>query len=91
MRDAGGAEHPTKDGVRAWLASMLERGAWGAARRSSRAGFADDGRTCAVEATIVKRGGGEESARAVLFVVERGGERAGEGDARLRELRGDEP
>jgi hypothetical protein len=67
-RDAGGAAFGKTEGTLGALHERLAMGGW----EAQLGGYADDGRTCALEHTLVRVGGKDVAPQAALMVYERG-------------------
>jgi len=73
VRDARGLQHAKKDGaLRTFFDALVAGGAFGGGLELERGGSADDGRTCAVEFTLVKARGSNVPPQAGLLLFERG-------------------
>jgi hypothetical protein len=73
VRDARGLRHAKKDGeLRAFFDALIAGGAFGGGLELERGGSADDGRSCAVEFTLVKARGSSVTPQAGLLMFERG-------------------
>lgn len=73
VRDARGLQHGNKDGaLQTFVDGLLAGGAFGAGLDLQRGGEADDGRTCALEFTLVKARGREVIPQPGLMLFERG-------------------
>jgi hypothetical protein len=73
LRDARGLQHRKKDGaLLTFLDGLVAGGAFGGGLELQRGGAADDGRTCAVEHTLVKARGRDVDPQPGLMMFERG-------------------
>jgi hypothetical protein len=73
LRDARGLQHGKKDGaLLAFLDGLVAGGAFGAGLELQRGGAADDGRTCALEHTLVRARGRDVEPQPGLMMFERG-------------------
>ncbi len=73
VRDARGLTHARGDNaLRAFFDGLVAGGAFGGGLELRRGGSADDGRTCAVEYTLVKARGKDVTPQAGLLLFERG-------------------
>jgi hypothetical protein len=72
MREARGLQHKKEGDLRDFYDKLLAGGAFGGGIELLKGGAADDGRTCALEYTLVKMCGRDVPAQAGLAVYERG-------------------
>jgi hypothetical protein len=73
VRDARGLQHRNKDGaLQTFVDGLVAGGAFGAGLELQRGGAADDGRTCALEHTLVKARGRDVEPQPGLMLFERG-------------------
>ena len=73
LRDARGLQHRMKDGaVKTFLDALVAGGAFGAGLELERGGAADDGRTCALEHTLLRARGRDVEPQPGLMLFERG-------------------
>jgi hypothetical protein len=73
VRDARGLQHGQKDGaLEAFIDGLVAGGAFGAGLELERGGEADDGRTCALEYTLIKARGRDVDPQPGLMLFERG-------------------
>jgi hypothetical protein len=73
LRDARGVQHGRKEGaLLAFFEGLVGGGASGAGLELERGGAVDDGRTCALEYTLVRARGRETEPKPGLMVFERG-------------------
>jgi len=73
VRDARGLQHAKTDGaLRTFFDTLVAGGAFGGGLELEAGGSADDGRSCALEFTLVKARGSDVSPQAGLLLFERG-------------------
>jgi hypothetical protein len=73
LRDARGLQHGRKDGaLETFIDGLVAGGAFGAGLQLQRGGAADDGRTCALEHTLVRARGRDVEPQPGLMLFERG-------------------
>jgi hypothetical protein len=73
LRDARGLQHGKREGaLHTFLDGLVAGGAFGGGLEVTRGGMADDGRTCALEYTLVKARGRDVEPQAGLMMFERG-------------------
>jgi hypothetical protein len=72
LREAQGTEHAKGNGLRAYFEKLVLGGEFGGGVEIMIGGAADDGRTVALEYTLVRMGGHEVKPQAGLTVYERG-------------------
>jgi hypothetical protein len=73
VRDARSLQHAKKDGaLRTFFDTLVAGGAFGGGLELELGGSADDGRSCALEFTLVKARGSDVAPQAGLFLFERG-------------------
>ncbi len=73
LRDARGLQHGKKDGaLLAFFDGLVAGGAFGSGLELQRGGAADDGRTCALEHTLLRARGRDTEPQPGLMMFERG-------------------
>ena len=72
-RDVRGLQHGKQDGsLKTFIDGLVAGGAFGAGLELQRGGAADDGRTCALEHTLVRARGRDVEPQPGLMLFERG-------------------